>query len=71
MKQYDPIFSTDRGMQIHSSDEQFENADEPSIERCESRSNVTAERHSQSSKQEVPNSLIDDGTWIERSEAHD
>jgi hypothetical protein len=64
-KQELAIISTDEGMQIDSSDEQFANADFP---RCESRqpeSNVKSERFLHSLKQKGAIVSIDEGMIID------
>jgi hypothetical protein len=59
------IISTDEGIQIESSDEQFENADSPRIERREPASKLKSESCSQFEKQAFPSVSTDEGIQID------
>jgi anti-sigma regulatory factor (Ser/Thr protein kinase) len=62
------IVSTDEGILIDSSDEQFENADSPRIDTREPGSNVKLESFVQSEKHDFEMISIDEGIQIDRSE---
>jgi hypothetical protein len=62
------IVSTDEGIQIASSDEQWQNALSPRIESFDPGSNVKSERLSQESKQDGEIVLTDEGMQIDSSD---
>jgi hypothetical protein len=67
-KQFSKTTSTDDGMQIDESDEQFENASRPIRDNAEPDSNVTEPRLLQSQKQLSPSSATDEGIQISESD---
>jgi hypothetical protein len=59
------MISIEEGIQIDSSDEQYENADSPSSEIWQPRSNVNVERCLQQVKQDFEMTSMDEGIQID------